>query len=190
MFIDAKFYSIFSLLFGIGFAIQYESAKLKGADFVPYYRRRILHEALLQNITLLKKIAIWGLAIGLPVNILRTIWADGPFSLIAHPLGVVPLACGYAAVFALIVHRYPSLLAFFAAVGKTALSNYLIQSVICIILFYGIGFGWATKLSISQVLGVALLIVSMQILISGIWVRHFEYGPVEWAWKKLSGSIA
>lgn len=62
---------------------------------------------------------------------------------ISYALGVVPLACGYAALVALAVNRKNRYLETFAPVAQMALSNYLFQTVISILLFYGIGFGFA-----------------------------------------------
>lgn len=148
--------------------------------------RRILNDALLQNLPLLRRVAVWGITIGLVVNLVQaTVHIPWVYSLV-HPLGVVPMAMGYAAGIALLVNRFPHLFAPWAAVGKTALSNYLMQSLVCIVLFYGTGFGWATRLSPSQVFGVAALIVTTQLVLSSWYVRRFQFGPVEWVWKKLT----
>jgi uncharacterized protein len=148
--------------------------------------RRILNDALLQNITLLRRVAIGGIIIGLGVNVVRaTVHIPWVYSVV-HPLGVVPMSLGYASGIALLVSRFPHLFAPWAAIGKTALSNYLMQSLVCITLFYGIGFGWATRLSPSQVYGVAALIVTSQLVVSSLYLRHFEFGPVEWIWKRLA----
>ncbi len=154
--------------------------------FGAWVGRQILNHALLQQTALLKKIAIWGILIGLGMNLVRAFFPNMWIYGIAHPFGVVPMAIGYAAGIVLAVNRFPHLFSGFAAVGKTALTNYLMQSFVCILLFYGTGFGWATRFSPSEVLGVAFVIVTTQLVISSLWIRRFEFGPVEWAWKWLS----
>ncbi len=105
--------------------------------------RQILDRNILSNAALLKKAMRWGLAIGLPLNLLRTwvefsdlngdLWPLAEFVLNAFAL--TPLAMAYCAVVAIIVTRRPQWLGWFAPVGRTALSNYLFQSLICIFIF-------------------------------------------------------
>lgn len=56
MLVDGKFYTIFSLLFGIGFAIQFERAGNQGASFAPLFRRRLL---VLLAIGLMHLVLVW-----------------------------------------------------------------------------------------------------------------------------------
>ncbi|WP_085992763.1 DUF418 domain-containing protein [Oceanobacillus senegalensis] len=74
----------------------------------------------------------------------------------------------------------------FTYVGRMALSNYIFQSIICFILFYGIGFGLYGK--VSPLLGVLMvfIIYTCQILISKWWVSRFRFGPLEWIWRSLT----
>jgi uncharacterized protein len=156
--------------------------------------RQILHHNLLDKQKLLRKIAFWGLAIGLPFNILRAVIAFGDFSgptyeflsTLFYSLGVVPLACAYASLVAIIVVGKHHALSWFAPVGRTALSNYLFQSVICIALFYGIGMGYTSKLSFTEVVLIALTVFAWQVAFSTIWLRHFRFGPVEWIWRQMT----
>jgi uncharacterized protein len=73
-----------------------------------------------------------------------------------------------------------------AAVGRMALSNYLMQSVICTTLFYGYGFGWFGSLDRVQLLGVVFVIWALQLWYSPVWLKHFRFGPVEWLWRSLT----
>lgn len=67
-----------------------------------------------------------------------------------------------------------------AAMGRMSLSNYIVQSIICTYLFFGVGFGWIGQLKPSQVLLVACLILIVQCCLSQLWLRYFHYGPLEW----------
>lgn len=74
----------------------------------------------------------------------------------------------------------------FASVGRMALSNYLLQTLIGTSIFYGFGLGLFGQVSrVGQFL-IVLLIWSFQIVISHIWLRHFRFGPVEWLWRSLT----
>jgi uncharacterized protein len=70
-----------------------------------------------------------------------------------------------------------------ATYGRMALSNYVLQSLIGTTLFFGFGFGLLGQLHDWQTLLLALLIIVLQIKISGVWLRHFRYGPLEWLWR-------
>jgi uncharacterized protein len=73
-----------------------------------------------------------------------------------------------------------------AAAGRMALSNYLMQSIICTTLFYGYGcclFGTMNRL---ELWGVVLAIWVFQLATSIIWLNYFRYGPAEWVWRSLT----
>jgi len=73
-----------------------------------------------------------------------------------------------------------------ANVGRMALSNYLIQTLICTILFYGHGFGLYGRVERT---GQSMIIVSIwifQIIFSWLWMRSFRFGPAEWLWRSLT----
>jgi uncharacterized protein len=71
-----------------------------------------------------------------------------------------------------------------AAVGRTALSNYLLQSLIVTTLLYGYGGGLYGRLGPAQGIALALLsIVPLQVVLSVWWIRRYQFGPVEWLWR-------
>jgi uncharacterized protein len=74
----------------------------------------------------------------------------------------------------------------FAAVGRTALTNYVGQSVLAGALLYGHGLGFYGELSAAQCMGIALLIFAIQVVLSVAWLRLFQFGPLEWMWRTLS----
>jgi uncharacterized protein len=73
-----------------------------------------------------------------------------------------------------------------AAVGRLALSNYLLQTLLATTLFYGFGFGLFGQVSRPQQAGIVLLIWAILIAFSILWSRRFRYGPFEWLWRSLS----
>lgn len=74
----------------------------------------------------------------------------------------------------------------FAAVGRMALTNYLMQTVICTLIFYGHGFGLFGKVERTQQILFVFGIWVFQIIVSPIWLRYFRFGPAEWLWRTLS----
>ena len=73
-----------------------------------------------------------------------------------------------------------------AAVGRMALTNYLMQSIICLFLFTGIGFGLLNELQRSELYIVVLFIWFFQMWFSSRWLSRFNYGPLEWLWRSLT----
>ncbi|MFB8276705.1 DUF418 domain-containing protein [Nocardia colli] len=67
-----------------------------------------------------------------------------------------------------------------APAGRIALTNYLGQSAIGLLLFTGIGFGAAGALSPLGTFVVALLVFAAQLAVSAVWLRRYRYGPAEW----------
>lgn len=100
-----------------------------------------------------------------------------------------PVLCGaYISGAALLMHIKPQLriLRCLAAAGRMALTNYLLQSVICTSLFYGYGFGLAGEMGRFGTMAIALLIFAAQAYLSFIWLKRFRYGPMEWLWRSLT----
>ncbi|MEO5562587.1 MAG: DUF418 domain-containing protein [Chitinophagaceae bacterium] len=95
-------------------------------------------------------------------------------------------------IFALIMLMYKSgwfkwLFVILQPVGQMAFTNYLTQSLLCAIIFYGgIGFGFYGKLQRHEVYYVVGAIWLLQITWSNIWLRYFQFGPLEWAWRSLT----
>lgn len=76
--------------------------------------------------------------------------------------------------------------ALFRPVGQMAFTNYLTQSLLCGLFFYGIGLGYYGKLQRYEVYEVVLGIWVLQIIWSHLWLRYFNFGPLEWCWRSLT----
>lgn len=70
-----------------------------------------------------------------------------------------------------------------APAGRMALSNYLGQSVVCTLVFYGYGLGWFEQMGRAWQLVFAACLFAVQVLLSHWWLRRFRFGPVEWLWR-------
>jgi uncharacterized protein len=73
-----------------------------------------------------------------------------------------------------------------AAVGRMALTNYLMQSLICAIIFTGLGFSLVGEFSRTSLYLIVLLIWLFQLLFSRWWLHRFKLGPVEWLWRSMT----
>ncbi len=71
-------------------------------------------------------------------------------------------------------------------VGQMAFSNYLMQSIICGLIFFGVGFGMYGRLQRYELYYVVGAVWIFQIIFSNIWMRYFRFGPFEWVWRSLT----
>lgn len=156
--------------------------------------RQKLYANLKSYQTLLKKIAVSGVCIGLPFSILYA-WS----AVNGHPLGngghsvlyavsVYPLGFAYAALLGLfcIRHEHLEIWKWFAAPGRMALTNYISQSIIGFWMFYGIGLGIGASVGLGTTELIALGVFIFQILFSTLWLKFFRFGPLEWIWRMLT----
>jgi uncharacterized protein len=104
-----------------------------------------------------------------------------------YPYDVVLLAGAYGAGFWLWLAHTPSRsVRWLAAGGRLVLSNYLLQSVIFSLLFYGFGLGLFGKLGSAVTALLGLTVYTGQLLASVWWLQRYQFGPVEWLWRSLT----
>jgi uncharacterized protein len=70
--------------------------------------------------------------------------------------------------------------------GRMGLTCYLTQSVAGTLLYYGYGLGLYNDLGRVAGLAMAVVIFSLQIVLSRWWLRHFRFGPFEWLWRSMT----
>lgn len=158
---------------------------LQGEFSRSFYRR-------LLNISLCFAVPI--LSLGLIYNYQQQ-WSLASFAsygAIANLIGTVPMVFAYIALSSLfqqsdkLSEHLTRLKVAIQNVGKMALSNYLMQTIICVLLFYGYGLGLYATLSRLQLLPIILLIWAFQLIFSTWWLTHFKQGPIEWVWRMLT----
>ncbi len=103
-------------------------------------------------------------------------------------VGPLGMGLAYAAGFALLfLHPgWQRWLRRLAPVGRMALSNYLIQTVVCLWLFYGIGLGIGSSGGYATRLLVWVLLFGAQMALSHWWLTRFRLGPLEWLWRSIA----
>lgn len=74
----------------------------------------------------------------------------------------------------------------FAPYGRMALTNYVLQSLIGTAMLYGWGLGLIGELRHLYTFALAFILIAFQVWYSKLWLRHFAYGPLEWAWRSLT----
>jgi len=145
-----------------------------------------------------RKLAWWGFGIGFPLCIAgmtivlvkdfefgATFWVNSLFNY----FGSAGVSLGYLALVMLwcLSPGTSVLRRTLAAVGRMALTNYLLQTLLCIFVFYGgFGLGWFGHMSRLGQLGVVAAVWAFELLLSPWWLARFRFGPAEWLWRSMT----
>jgi uncharacterized protein len=147
-----------------------------------------------------RRVRNWGLLIGLPLEGAAVMLSEASwlpdwehrvfFAECIHLFTVPVLAAGYlaAVVVAFESGRLRAVLAPFAWVGRMALTNYLMQSLVIGFVLFGVGPGLALagKIGTSAIFAIVCAFFIVQMLISRWWLSRFAQGPAEWLWRALT----
>ncbi len=137
-----------------------------------------------------------GYGIGIPINYYESnILLENEFSILSfyqsgltYPFGRIAMSFGHIGL--VMIFCKLNILGFLrnalAAVGRMALTNYIMHSVICAFVFTGIGFSLFGKLQRYELYYVVLAIWVFQLIASPIWLKYFRFGPLEWLWRSLT----
>ena len=157
-----------------------------------------------KNITQHKKLLYWiiggGLVIGLPANYFLAYYMSnhmgdywqlktkGLYQTIAYALGVATLAMAYVGLFMLSFQTAlgKKILLVLAPVGKMAFSNYILHTLIGNFVFLGAGLGYFGEVGPVYYTIFGVLVFICQIILSTVWLKYFNYGPVEWLWRSAT----
>jgi len=159
-----------------------------------YIGRNRLYTNLQENTYLLKKVRFYGFLIGFPTTLFYA-WS----AMNGHPLGlathsilytisILPLSLSYITAICIwyINHKENVVFRLLAAPGRMALTNYIMQSVFGMIIFYGIGFGFGATVGLIYVELIAIGVFFLQIIYSYLWLSRLQFGPLEWGWRMLT----
>jgi uncharacterized protein len=157
---------------------------------VSLYKMNILQGN--RSVSFYRLIAISGLVIGLPLSALGTGWLiakDFPSSIalvssIPNTLATIPIALGYVGLISIWNSKTETKLHIrIRAVGRMALSNYLLQTALGIaVLQVIIDQG---TLGRSQIALFVLFVWALQLTWSKLWLDKCRYGPCEWILRKI-----
>jgi uncharacterized protein len=151
-----------------------------------------------ERLPFLRRVWWWSLLIGVAGNLAYVVSGELSSRMISSPpmllslagqtIGAPALSVFYMTSLALLMQRpaWRARLAPLANVGRMAISNYLLQTVICTTLFYGYGFGLYGRMGVAAGVLLTLAIYAVQIPLSAWWLRRFRFGPVEWLWRTLT----
>jgi uncharacterized protein len=163
-----------------------------------YISRNMLYANVQANRPFIKKVMIWGAVIGIPCNIVLammmttdTYYELAPIGIVqplVYAFGVPALCLFYAAAITLLFENesWKKPLMIFAPVGQMALTNYLMQSLICVFIFMSYGLGLSAQVGPAKLTIIAFTIYTAQVIFSHVWVRYYRFGPMEWLWRSLT----
>ena len=105
-----------------------------------------------------------------------------------YPFQRILLVMAHVSVLILLYksHYAQSLFRRLEAVGQMAFTNYIMQSVICTLFFFGYGLNYFAELQFYQLYLVAVAIWILQLIASPLWLQRFRFGPLEWVWRSLT----
>jgi len=185
---------------GLGYTgFPYWATHIFGMFLIGLYvgRRRILNN-ISTHLPLFRKVMWWGLIVGIVCNLVfvsvfasPTLVPTSCYELAtrgARTIGGPALCLFYVSAIVLLVQRetWQKQLSPLASVGRMALSNYLFQSLVCTLIFYGYGLGLFGKLGPAITLILTIIIYRVQIGLSDWWLRRYQFGPAEWLWRSLT----
>jgi uncharacterized protein len=148
------------------------------------------------HLPLFRRILFLALVIGLPANVLLVIsyelasesWAWWFCALMVHSLAGPALMLAYVSAIVLLYQQehWRRRFNFLAPVGRMALTNYLMQSLVCTTIFYSYGLGHYGQVGMGAGVSIATLVFLAQIPLSHWWLNRFQFGPVEWLWRSVT----
>jgi uncharacterized protein len=162
-----------------------------------YAGRKMIYTNLENYVPVFKFLRRWGFIIGIPAAIACTYFEffqkgiPNPIGL-AHTtfyaFSVVPLSLAYVSAICLqwIKKKGNSKWKILAPLGRMALTNYLMQTILGIIIYYGVGLGFGGNIGPAIFIPISLGIYILQIVYSTLWLKYFNYGPFEWVWRMLT----
>lgn len=163
-----------------------------------YVGRRQIVQRLDAHRPLLRKLLTVGLVVGIPCNLVLAWLMErgddfpatrlGLAQAVVYAVGVVPLCLAYAAAFSLAWQQpaWQKRLRVFSPLGKMALTNYLLQTVLSLLLFNGFGLGLAGRVGPFAGVGLLLLVLAFEWVFSRWWLSRYQFGPAEWLWRSLT----
>jgi uncharacterized protein len=150
------------------------------------------------HLPMIRRVFWVGLIVGTSLNGLYTYTTADPTVVPLHLfqmvqrgsriVGAPALMLCYVTGIMLLIRRpsWRQRLAPLAPVGRTALSNYLGQSLVATLIFYGYGLGAYGRTDPVLNLLLTLTIFAAQVRLSEWWLARYRFGPAEWLWRSLT----
>lgn len=157
-----------------------------------YFGQRKIFTNIDDNLSLFKKLAAFGLGLGLPIKILTGYWTTygggnvlySTLGQLSSSLGGPLMALGYVSLLIILMKKYKAIVKILQPVGQMALTNYIGQTVIMLLIFYVANL--FNSIDAIYFVPIVLLVFTLQIGLSKLWMSKFAFGPLEWVWRCLT----
>ena len=150
------------------------------------------------HLPLFRRLRNVGFGIGLPL-MLWSAWTHPTMSFSEMSVGSAAaqtatqvanllMMLGYmsAIVLAMQLPAWAARLRWFAPAGRMALTNYLLQSLVCTLVFYGYGLGYFERLPRAWQPLFVVALFALQVVFSRWWLARHRFGPMEWLWRWMT----
>lgn len=152
-------------------------------------RRKLFAEPA-AHVALWRRLALWGVLLGVPLQAATTTLAfttnQGPHAEAIALTGVIlgfltapVLSAGYVGLFGLMSARSPELFRVSEPAGRMSLTIYLSESALLCLLYCGWGLGWFGSQGAGAVTMIAVFVWLLLAVFAWLWLRSFSKGPVE-----------
>lgn len=160
-------------------------------------RKRIFHDAA-ANLPFFRKVAVVSALIGIPGSLYYVFAArgvdmmgpslPGAAVIFSSTVGHPALSYCYASLIVLLYHQsgWAARLHPVVCAGRMALTNYLMQSLICTFIFYSHGLGLYGTFPPRYLPLIIVSVYAIELAWSPWWLQRFHYGPAEWLWRSLT----
>ena len=155
------------------------------------FRSKVLFGNL--DIKIYKKMTFFGLALGIPLGILSLLWLGlnnyspdlAIIGFIPNKLGIIPMTIAYIGMLSILNKKLSSKVAsYIRACGRMAFTNYITQTLFCYIVLNI--FFKDVEITRKEIFIFVLIIWAIQLIWSKYWLDKFNYGPLEFIWRKLT----
>lgn len=159
-----------------------------------YFGKKKIFQNLKANKKLFRKMQLWGLLFGILLSaalVAESILYDnesGTLKSFISQLNNIAMASFLvgSAVLLFLNNKLSALYKPLKCLGQSALSNYLLQSLVFGMLMFNYGFGFAGKFNVSEIFCIAVALFILQAYLSVLWMNKFRFGPAEWLWRSLT----
>ena len=182
----------------LGFIVFFGPALLGVFLFGAWFMRSGVIRDSAAHLPLFRRLRNIGLGIGLPLMLWST-WTHPTMSFAeismgsaaaqaAGQLANILMMLAYMSIIVLAMQQpaWARRLRWLAPAGRMALTNYMLQSVVCTLVFYGYGLGYFERLPRAWQPAFVLALFALQVVISRWWLARYRHGPMEWLWRALT----
>src|SRR5699024_8248234 len=157
-----------------------------------YFGQRKIFNNIDDNLSLFKKLAAFGLGLGLPIKILTGYWTTyaggdvlySTLGQLSSSLGGPLMALGYISLLVLLMKKYKAIVKILQPVGQIVLTNDIGQTFIMFLVLFIANL--VNSVDAIYFVPIVVLVFALLIGLSKVWMSNFAFGPLEWIGRRLT----